>query len=80
MYHLKITVAKFVFFDAAEAGLFVIADCLCWPGNHPFLAVVDTQIDHPKLLIHDRHFLCFVPSVEPYVVGNGYSNRLGMKS
>ena len=80
MYHLKITVGMLVFFVAAEAGLFVIVDCLCWPGNHPFLAVVGTQIDHPKLLIHDRHFLCLVPSVEPYVDGIGDSNCLDMKS
>ena len=51
-----------------------------WPGNHPFLAVVDTQIDLHKLSIHDRDFLCFVPSGEFYVDGNGDSKCLDMNS
>ena len=52
----------------------------CWPGNHPFLAVVDTQIDHRKFSIHDGDFLCFVLNGELYVDGNGDSKCLGMKS
>ena len=52
----------------------------CCPGNDPFLAVVDTQIDFHRLSIHDRDFFCFVLSGEFCVDGNGDSKCLGMKS